>query len=561
MPLTTWNGKLQGLGGGGYTGSVNYGALAGALSQGYAATNTDMGTAPSGVLDGRPIIGHPQKWLDFGSRSTHEMTVAAKSLVRAFYGKEPDRSYFVGCSTGGHQGLEEAQIFPDDYDGIVAGAPGHNRTHLHADFVSDWVVSHKAPGSVISPQKLGMLHDAVIAQCRGKDGGLATDKFLNDPRDCNFDVTALQCKNGDGPNCLTSSELVTANHMYDGLRNTRTHELIYPGWPLGSELGWAFIQGGAQPAFPGILDWALGAGYDALSLNFDSDMATVDATLAPTVNFMNPDLSRFAAHGGKLLMYHGFADFIVSPQDTINYYKRMMSERDMDPREIQSFARLFLVPGMGHCAGGDGPNSFDKLSPLVNWVEKGAAPERLIATKFLNDDPGMAVQMTRPLCTFPKEARYGGSGDATNAANWTCVNDGKDERPATLPSRVYLSPLIINAQAVPEMISLRSTARLITVVLHTPPGSDNFSQWIPGNIKAEGASPVSAARSADGRTYVVSFKRSDLDGFLRAQASGRPVDLMLTGTLQHDGAQSLFAASATVKVRKNSGEDESDDHD
>ena len=561
MPLTTWNGRLQGLGGGGYTGSIGYAALAGALRLGYVAANTDMGTAPSTGGNGTAIIGHPEKWLDFGVRSTHEMTVAAKSVLQAFYGKGPDHSYFVGCSTGGHQGLEEAQVFPHDYDGIVAGAPGHNRTHLHATFVSDWVVSHKAPGSVISPPKLTMLHNAVIAQCQGKDGGLATDRFLNDPRDCGFDVTALQCTHGDGPDCLTSSEIVTAKHMYGGLRNTRTQELIYPGWALGSELGWTLTQGGAQPAFPGILDWALDSGYDALSLNFDSDMATVDATLAPTVNFMNSDISRFAARGGKLLMYHGFADPIVSTQDTINYYKRMMSEQRLTLRELQSFARLFLAPGMGHCSGGDGPNNFDKLSPLVNWVEKGAAPDSLVATKFANNDATMPVEMTRPLCAFPREARFSGSGDANTAANWHCVDSGRDEPPQAIPARVYLSPLIVQAHAAPSRVDLRSTAGLVTVVLHAPHGSDSFSDWVPGNIKAEGASPVIAARSADARSFVVSFKRSDLSGFLRGRVSGEPVDLMLTGTLRHDGAQSLFAASATITPLNHGGERESHDHE
>jgi feruloyl esterase len=225
MPASTWTGRFQGTGGGGYTGSVNYGTLGNGLRLGNATANTDMGTAPASGGNGTALVGHPEKWLDFGSRSTHLMTVAGKILVQAFYGQPANYSYFTGCSTGGHQGLEEAQIFPDDYDGILAGAPGHNRTHLHMAFVNNFKVPHTSPGSVISASKLTMLNQAVLNACVGKDGGLATDPFLTDPRKCGFDPATLLCTAGDAPTCLTASEV-----REDGAVCRARRRLLFPAF-------------------------------------------------------------------------------------------------------------------------------------------------------------------------------------------------------------------------------------------------------------------------------------------------------------------------------------------
>jgi feruloyl esterase len=352
LPLCCTVPVIMRLGGGGYTGSINYTSLATALRANFAAANTDMGTAPATGGNGSAIVGHPEKFLDFGSRSTHEMTVAAKTLVQAFYGQPAQYSYFVGCSTGGHQGLEEAQVFPNDYDGILAGAPGHNRTHLHTAFVWDYAVPRKPGASLISPAKLTSLNNAVLAACVGSDGGVVTDRYLTDPRDCTFDPASLLCSGANAPTCLTASELQTARLFYDGPRNPRTGQRIYPGWALGSELGWTALQGTTQPDFEGIYKWALDANYDPLAVDFDADMAKVDAVLAPSVNFMSSDLSRFASAGGKLLLYHGFADPIVVSQDTINYFERIMSEQHLTPAQTQAFVRLFMVPGIG-AVGGD----------------------------------------------------------------------------------------------------------------------------------------------------------------------------------------------------------------
>jgi len=556
MPATGWNGRYQGTGGGGYTGAISYASLAAGLQLAYAVANTDMGTAPATVLDGTALVGHPERWLDFGSRSTHEMTVAAKTLIQAYYDQPARHSYFVGCSTGGHQALEEAQVFPDDYDGILGGAPGHNRTHLHTAFVWDYAVPHKTAGAFIPASKLAVLNNAVLAACVGKDGGLATDAFLTDPRDCRFDPASLQCASGDTPTCLTAQQVDTARKFYDGPRNPRTHALIYPGWPPGSELGWAFLEDPAlfglpaAPAFEGITTWALGLSYDPLTVDFDNDMAKVDAVLAPTVNFMSTDLSRFSERGGKFILYHGFADAIVSPQDTINYYERILDEQDLTPDEEESFIRLFMAPGMGHCGGGPGPNVFDALSPLVQWVERGVAPTRLVATKYVNDSPAQGTQMTRPLCAYPKEARYLGSGDPASAANFACVADRGDEQASELPGREYLAPLVLQASATPEVINVRNGSGVITAFITVPPDSDNLTQWVISSISLDGSPAVSAGLTGNGRTFKAKFNRKDLTGFTGGVPAGQPVDLLLTGTLQHNGSQSLFSVGPTVRIHR-----------
>ena len=561
MPISDWTGRYQGTGGGGYTGQIFYSELANALRLGYAVANSDMGTAPATIFDGIPIVGHPERWLDFGSRSTHEMTVAAKTVIRAFYEKAPDHSYFVGCSTGGHQGLMEAQVFPDDYDGILAGSPGHNRTHLHTAFVWNYVVSHKAPGVVIPQAKLSLLNSAVLSACVGKDGGASTDGFLTDPHECNFEPATIQCTGAASSGCLTAAEVYTAEKFYDGPRNPRTGARIYPGWPRGSEIGWDVLEGSA-PAFEGILNWALGENYDRLAVDFDTDVSTVDATLAPSVNFMSTDLHRFDRHGGKLLIYHGTAEAIVVARDTINYYERIMSEQNLSLKHTQSFARLFMVPGMGHCDGGPGPNAFDALQPLVDWVENGVPPREIMATKFVNDSyqdfyhslplpVGPAIEMTRPICAYPAEAHYQGAGNPKMASSFACVVDRPDRAviSSELPAREYLAPIVIQADA-PDVLNLRKHGGMVTVVLTVADGSDSFREWTPSNVKAEGAAAVSSALSQNGKKFVVRFNRDDLRSFTGGGSVGEKVDLMITGDLEHDGSRSLFAASATVKVSR-----------
>ena len=292
LPQGGWKGVFEGTGNGGYSGVFNYPILAAGLSRGYAVINTDEGTAPATPLNGDAVVGHPVKWRDWGFRSTHLMTVAGKQIARAFYSKEPDHAYFSGCSTGGQQALSEAQLYPADYDGIAAGAPVVNRTHLHAAFVWSRQAAERSPGSVLGHDKLMLLKKAVVAACAPGTAGVASDTFVADPLHCAFDPASLVCKAGDAPDCLTQEQAETVKRFYAGPTNPRTGEQIYPGWPRGSEgpaFGWALEEGDApfslkEPAFDSLFKWVFGPTWDWRTFDFDRDMAEVDAVLGPDVN-------------------------------------------------------------------------------------------------------------------------------------------------------------------------------------------------------------------------------------------------------------------------------------
>jgi feruloyl esterase len=344
----------------------------------------------------------------------------------------------------------EAQRFPDDYDGILAGAPAFNRTHLHMAGLSAWQNTHASPGRFIQPGQMTLINKAVLKQCVGQDGGASTDQFLTDPRDCRFDPKVLQCTGGTlPPACLTSEQVTTIQNYYAGTIDPVNRQLINPGSERGNEtdeitaLGLAFSERLPEPAFDGLFYWVFGPsfGYPASQVNFANfdfhrDVDKVDDQLAAVLNANSTDLGDFRGHGGKLLMYHGWADPLIPSQSSINYFNALVGNDGHGFQQAsfagnpalgrtQSYARLFMVPGMFHCAGGPGPNTFDAITPLVNWVENGVAPETIVATKFVNDTPP-AVQMTRPLCVFPKVAKYNGSGSTSIAANFTCVTDEND---------------------------------------------------------------------------------------------------------------------------------------
>jgi feruloyl esterase len=475
LPETTWNGRFLGTGGGGFQGVISYNELALGIQAGFASTNSDLGTGVSGCTPlfcgsagntGNPLaiafgdppnpttglFGHPERIKDFGYRAIHLMTVRGKQIADAFYQKGATRAYFAGCSTGGQNALMEAQRFPDDYDGILAGAPAFNRTHLHMAGLSLWQDTHATPGRFILPGQMTLINKAVLAQCVGQDGGVRTDQFLTDPRDCRFDPKVLQCTNGNvPPACLSAEQVTTIQKYYDGARDPVNGQLINPGSERGNEtddvraLGLAFQEKLPEPAFDGLFYWVYGASFGIPSsatnfANFDfhRDVDTVDDQLARVLNANSTDLGEFREHGGKLIIYHGWADPLIPSQSSINYFNALVGnhadeaqparfEKDGNPalRRTQSYTRLFMVPGMYHCSGGPGPNTFDALTPLVNWVEKDVAPDTIIATKFVNDTPP-AVEMTRPLCVFPKVAKYIGSGGTNLAQNFTCVTDEPD---------------------------------------------------------------------------------------------------------------------------------------
>lgn len=481
LPETNWNGRFLGTGGGGFQGVITYAELAIGLQTGYATANTDLGTGSAGCnplfcgSDGNKgnqlaaafgdpatpstgLYGHPERIKDFGYRAIHLMTVRGKEIVKAFYPQGASRAYFAGCSTGGQNALMEAQRFPHDYDGIVAGAAAFNRTHLHMGALALWQDTHASATRFILPAQMPVINKAVLAQCVGQDGGAKTDTFLTDPRDCRFDPKVLQCKAGQvPPACLTPDQVTTMRNYYIGTVDPVTHEIVAPGPARGAEtdnvlaLGLVLSEQLPEPAFDGLFYWVYGASFgittsptNYANFDFHHDIRRVDAQLAGVLNATSTDLGEFREHGGKLLMYHGWADPLLPSQESINYFNALVRDDhdfvrpvffghdDRALRETQSYARLFMAPGMYHCSGGPGPNTFDALTPLVNWVEKGIAPETILATKYVNDTPAQGVQMTRPLCVFPKIAKYKGSGSPSVAANFVCVADEHDynEMPA-----------------------------------------------------------------------------------------------------------------------------------
>jgi feruloyl esterase len=429
MPDGGWNGKYQGTGNGGYAGAISYGSLAGALRGGYAVANTDMGTASSAVPNGDGLIGHPERWADWGWRATHEMTVAAKEIIRAYYGREPERSYFYGCSTGGEQAMMEAQRFPDDYDGIVAGAAANNRTRLHMEIFWAYAAGARSPADHIPADKLPLITDAVLNACP-KAKAAATDTFLTSPEDCRWDPAPLLCKAGDAPSCLTAEQVATVRSLYSGPRNPATHDSIYPGVPRGSEFGWtdAMLQA-PRPPYDSLFKWVFGPDWNWRSFDFNQDVAAVDARLAPMVNATSPDLSTFKAHGHKLIAYHGTADWLVPPQGSIDYYKDVLeaqaapaaSHNQSREQETQTFFRLFLVPGMAHCSGGPGLNTGDFSQPLELWVEKGIRPVEIPARRIEQD----TIVITRPLCPYPQTVRNNGTGGGKDTASFSCADPGR----------------------------------------------------------------------------------------------------------------------------------------
>jgi feruloyl esterase len=437
---TGWNGRFEGLGNGGFGGSIVYSALAAAVQQGYAAANTDTGHTGGSV----GAIGQPLPWaqnhvqlVDWGHSSIHLMTESAKVIVKEFYGRAAKRAYYDGCSTGGAEAMEEAEFYPDDYDGIHAGSPGMDYSHLMMSFLWGALPSKKDPAAALPPSALTLLNDAVLAACQ-RDKAVASDGFLNDPRDCHFDPTALLCKPNQSPGtCLTAPQVAAVQQLYSAVRNPSTGMELYPGFVRGSEGQWSLIQGALVPFFaqPLLANTVFGdPNWDWTSFNFDSDAALVDAKLSPYINATSPDLDRFKRHGGKLIMTQGWADALNAQTLPIEYFNSVVAAGSGQGRghwggglaETLDFFRLFMAPGMSHCGGGPGPNSFDAVSPLVDWVEHGVAPAAIVATKYVNDAPAQGVAMTRPLCPYPQVARYRGFGNTNDAGSFVCIDDRDD---------------------------------------------------------------------------------------------------------------------------------------
>jgi hypothetical protein len=453
LPSRGWNGVFHGNGNGGFAGTlgVGYGSMAEGVRRGFATAITDTGTSPATPLDGDALIGHPRKWKDWGRLSTHAMTLTGKAIAESFYQRKVNRSYFTGCSTGGQQGLIEALYYPHDYDGILVGAPVINRTWGHAAVVWDYASAHQSPGNFLSDSKLRVLNSAATASCNKRGYGIVGDPFITDPLACRFDPAEIACHGAETGECLTAAELATARAFYSG-PTARDGRPLFFGWPAGSEaparFGWSFLQTAAngEPQFAGLFKWVFGPNWDWHDFRV-SKMAVVDATLGPDVNdATRGSLRAFAAHGGKLIMYHGLADSLVPPAQSVAFYEHQARALG-GPAKFMESARLFMAPGVEHCGGGAGPDAFnsalgglppppgkdksdDLFSALIAWTGAQDDPERVIATKFVIGKIG-EVDFQRPLCAYPEVPRYNGVGATKRAEDFVCQAKVSRSRPGT----------------------------------------------------------------------------------------------------------------------------------
>jgi feruloyl esterase len=409
LPASGWNGKYQAVGNGGWAGVISYSAMGEALARGYATSSTDTGHVGG---SGSFALGHQEKLIDFGYRSEHEMTVKSKAILNAFYGNGPRYSYWNGCSTGGRQGLKEAQKYPNDYDGIIAGAPA-NRTAISL-WIADAVLKDKA--SYIPASKYPVIHEAVLNACDALDG--AKDGLIEDPRQCKFDPKVLLCKAEDGQSCLTAPQVEAARKIYSPAKNPRTGKELFNSLVPGTELAWGVQAAGPEPS-ANIFDHFKyvvfkDPKWDWRTFDFDKGIELSEKPDANVMNATDPNMKEFFAHNGKLLLYHGWSDTNVPTLNTIKYYETVLNT--MGAGKVSDNIRLFLEPGMGHCSGGEGPNAFDKIGTLEKWVEQGKTPDVIQASHSSHGQ----VDRTRPLCAYPKTAHYKGAGSIDDASNFVC---------------------------------------------------------------------------------------------------------------------------------------------
>jgi feruloyl esterase len=407
LPTANWNGKFMAVGNGGFGGSIQgYGEMANHLALGYATAGNDTGHSAADGPGGMFGLGHPEKIVDFSHRAMHEMTARSKQIIDAFYGRAPQFSYYKGCSTGGRQALMAAQRFPEDFDGIIAGALANRHIQMHTAGVARSIDLYRHPDRVLSPEKAQMVTDAVMNKCDTLKEG-----FLNNPRACTFDFKQLACSGALTAGCLTPGELKTVETHYGGLKNS-AGELIFSGQALGNPMPAqrppTTAPGGG---FDTVRIWGFqNENYDWRTFDLDRDMPIINKRVG-FVDAVDPNLSAFKKRGGKLLLYAGWGDTTITPENTVLYYESVLKEMGQDQA---SWMRLFMVPGMAHCGGGPGPNRVDWTAALEQWREKNVVPAHLMGS---NPQTGL----TRPICAYPQYARYDGSGDLKDASNWACA--------------------------------------------------------------------------------------------------------------------------------------------
>lgn len=434
-PRAAWNGRILMLGNGGYASALPRSQMRAYTAAGYVVAATDTGHDGDGPDFARD---RPQAIADWAQHAVHHTIVDAKAITAAYYGRPAAYSYFHGCSTGGHQALMEVQRHPGDFDGVVAGAPGANRTRLNIGFLWQFVQNHTrdaAPRLILPASKLPMVRDAVLAACRRRNGapdigGLPSDPYLNAPLSCDFDPAALTCPDEDRPSCLTPDQVTALRRMYAGARNPRTGELLYVGWPRGSEAsaggmgGWnLYWADPAKPHEPARSDfWRYWAGFgetwDWRAFDFDRKAAKALRRLSGTIDAVDPDIEAFRRRGGKLIQWHGTADPVVPFEDSIGYYVRAAADQSRRGHDVQEFYRLFIAPGVEHCQGGLGPMPIDLQSRIEAWVERNVPPERLEARRAIGGMDGGGF--SRPLCPYPAVALHDGVGPPDHAESFRC---------------------------------------------------------------------------------------------------------------------------------------------
>jgi hypothetical protein len=437
LPVEGWNGKFHMAGCGGFCGFVDpdrpgfINAINYALKRGYAVSAMDSGHWGSGVTDARWAHDNRPAEVDWGSRAVHETAQVTKALIEAFYRQAPAYSYFQGCSTGGRMAAVEAQRFPEDFDGIISGAPALDYTGLVATFFAWLTQANAGPdGKLVGPDDVDLIQSAVLAACDAGDG--LEDGLIQDPRACDFDPKTLQCPAGGGTGCLSEAEVAVLEKWYGGAKNAAGEELYPGGIPPGSEPFWRLWLTGDDEGGGGLIPYfgedfvrymALeddpGPAYGIHQFDFEKDPARLDV-MGSIYNATDPDLTAFREAGGKMLMWHGWADAIVTPQLTIDYYGQV--EESMGGRDAtRGFFRLFMIPGMDHCGLQPGPGiteaGFDSLTALERWVEEGQAPEKLIATRTSTEGQ---VSWSRPLCPYPQTMHHRG-GSTEQADSFECV--------------------------------------------------------------------------------------------------------------------------------------------
>ena len=455
----SWNGKYEQIGNGGFAGTIWWSYLANAVSRGYAAAATDDGTSgpPRGAIT---FLGHPDIEIDYGYRAIKVTRDNSRLIIEKLTGKYPRYSYFNGCSDGGREALMMAQRYPNDFNGVIVGSPSNDQVGLlGASFLWNMQAlltgpqSHGIPDGYIPAEKLALLSARALAQCAGKDGGVSTDPFLSNPRLCRFDPAVAGCEaNQDSNTCLSPAQIEAAKKIYAGASNSEG-ELLFPGYEPGSEANaanWPRWLVGTSPTEPGIqnsltaafwCDQVVGnASCPYLNLSLGNVFEKAVRTIAPIVNATDPDLGPFKRHGGKVIQYAGWADSAIAPENGLNYYRKVASILGGDAHD---FYRVFMVPGMAHCYGGAGPNSFgnginngpvidaehDLLKALERWVEEGIAPTKIIATKYVDDTPAQGIAFQRPLCPYPQMVKYDGHGIPTDATSFRCTVDQLDYDP------------------------------------------------------------------------------------------------------------------------------------